>query len=105
MAETKTSASTIFHLPITQAVGAVINVPTSDGGSRSAKVPAAATLLINGQRTPLIDVRAMSAATIAQFINAMGCGARARIDGNGRLIIENVGSFEGDGDLRAFFGL
>lgn len=105
MADTKRSRSTLSQLPIYSAVGTVVNIPTANGGQRSAKVPAPSTLVINGQRTALIDVRAMSAATIAQFINAMGCGARATIDGDGRLIIDNVTSFEGDGELRAFLGI
>lgn len=104
MADTKQSQSTITHLPIPHPVGAVVTISTGDGGSRSVKVPAASTLTINGRVSPIFDVRAMSAATIAQFINAMGCGARARLNGGGRLIIENVTSLEGDGDLRAFFG-
>jgi len=104
MAQSK-STSSISHLPISSAVGSVISVPDGMGGSRSAKVPAAGTLVINGVRSPLIDVRAMGAATIAQFINAMGTGAQASIDGGGHLVIANISMLDGEGDLRAFFGI
>lgn len=99
------SLSSIVHLPIASAPGAVISVPDGKGGSRSAKVPGPGTLTINGVRSPVIDVRAMGAAAIAQFINAMGTGAIASIDASGHLVISNIAMLGGDGDLLAFLGI
>lgn len=101
-AETRATVVSLLQLPIPNPVGSTVVVPTGTGGQRSVKVPGPASLIINGVTSPLIDVRAMSAAAIAQTINAMGIGVQASVDGNGRLTLTNVTTMSGDGALLQF---
>ena len=100
VAKTVSSTNNVAALtPQSAPIGTVVKV-----GAAAVKTPAASTLLVNGRAIP-IDVRSMSAAAIAQFINASGGGAFASIDANGLLVINNVGSLDGDMDLLTFLGL
>lgn len=105
MAKTVTGTTIPPAGTVAAPVKGVVSVPLAGGGTVSARVPAAASITINGVVSPLIDLRAASLATIVAFINAMGTGAKARVSPSGQLVIDNVTTIDGEPDLLTFLGL
>lgn len=92
------------QFPISKAVGAQHNPPSSGAmAAPSIAVPPPSPLAING-KVVTIDVRSMTGADIVALLNTIP-GVTASINGAGALVVTGIASIDGDANLRAILGI